>query len=52
VDFVAQGKKGGKLRSVILVHGDPGPQKILTELLARGGMDAVHAPAAGERLAL
>jgi metallo-beta-lactamase family protein len=50
LDFVDQGRRGGKLRSVFLVHGDPGPQKILTQLLTQAGMASVHAPAAGERL--
>lgn len=41
---------GGKLRKVILVHGEPGPQRALTELLGKQGVRDVAAPAAGERL--
>ena len=51
LQFVERGRSAGKLKSVILVHGDPGPQKVLTELLHKEGVDGVHAPAAGERLA-
>jgi metallo-beta-lactamase family protein len=51
VQFVDQGRAGGRLKSVVLVHGDPGPQGVLTELLRRRGMGDVHAPAAGNRLA-
>jgi metallo-beta-lactamase family protein len=51
LDFVDQGRQLGKLRSIVLVHGDPGPQKVLTGLLTREGMASVHAPAPGERMA-
>ena len=40
---------------MILVHGEPGPQKILGAMLREpkdGGTLAVHAPAAGERIAI
>lgn len=50
VDFVGQARKGGRLGNVVLVHGDPGPQKILTELLRNAGAPAVSAPAAGDRM--
>jgi hypothetical protein len=35
-----------------LVHGEPGPQKALTELLDKQGMHDVVSPAAGDRLSL
>lgn len=50
VDFVGQARKGGRLGNVVLVHGDPGPQKILTELLRNAGAPTVTAPAAGDRM--
>jgi metallo-beta-lactamase family protein len=52
VEFVDIGreKSGGKLRKVILVHGEPGPQKALTELLGKKGMHDVVAPASGDRV--
>jgi hypothetical protein len=37
---------------VFLVHGEPGPQKALTELLGKAGAPPVHSPAAGERAAV
>jgi len=50
VDFVGQARKGRRLGNVVLVHGDPGPQKILTELLRNAGAPTVTAPAAGDRM--
>jgi len=54
VEFVgsARDRGAGKLRKVILVHGEPGPQKALTELLGKQGMRDVAAPASGDRIAL
>ncbi len=49
VEFVRDARKGGRLKNVALVHGEPGPQKVLTGLLGDGGMH-VTAPAAGDRL--
>jgi metallo-beta-lactamase family protein len=50
-DFVRGARdRGGRLRRVILVHGEPGPQKVLTNLLHGDGIADVHAPAAGQRL--
>ena len=51
-DFVAEAREGGRLKNVILVHGEPGPQKVLTELLSKAGAPSVHAPAAGDRIAI
>ncbi len=54
LEFVggARERSGGKLRKVILVHGEPGPQKVLTDLLGKQGMRDVTAPAAGNRLSV
>jgi len=49
---VERQKSGGKLRKVILVHGEPGPQKALTDLLGKQGMHDVAAPASGDRISL
>jgi metallo-beta-lactamase family protein len=49
VEFVADAKKTGRVQSVLLVHGEPGPQAALAELLRKDGVQAVWAPAAGER---
>ena len=51
-DSVGGAKEGGMLKSVILVHGEPAPQKILAGLLAEDGVEGVVAPGAGERIAL
>ena len=50
-DFVARAEQGGRLKDVFLVHGEPGPQRILGGLL-RGAHDGlnVRAPAPGERI--
>jgi hypothetical protein len=54
MEFVDVGRERskGKLRKVILVHGEPGPQKVLTELLGKQGMHDVVAPASGDRISL
>jgi predicted metal-dependent RNase len=49
VEYVGEAKKGGRLKNVMLVHGEPGPQGVLTGLLRDNGM-RVSAPAAGDRL--
>jgi metallo-beta-lactamase family protein len=51
-EFVGEARAGGRLRQIFLVHGEPGPQKALTELLGRTGAPPVHSPAAGERIAV
>jgi metallo-beta-lactamase family protein len=56
VDFVTQAKQGGRLKQVLLVYGDPDPQKKLADLIrANGatganGIGQVAAPAAGDRV--
>jgi metallo-beta-lactamase family protein len=51
-DYVAEAREGGRLKNVILVHGDPGPQKVLSGLLTSAGVPSVHAPGPGERIAI
>jgi metallo-beta-lactamase family protein len=50
VDFVTEAKQGGRLKQVLLVHGDPEPQKKLAELIRADGIDQVAAPATGDRI--
>ncbi len=42
----------GDLQQLILVHGDPKPQKVLKQMLGERGFDKVSAPAAGDRITL
>jgi metallo-beta-lactamase family protein len=42
----------GALEHVVLVHGDPQPQRILGDLLRERGLGPVAAPAPGDRLTL
>jgi metallo-beta-lactamase family protein len=42
----------GHLRQIALVHGDPRPQRILSDLLAARGHEKVAIPAPGARLAV
>jgi metallo-beta-lactamase family protein len=48
--FVEETRRSGKLRNVLLVHGEPAPQQALTAVLQREGMTDVRAPAQGDRL--
>jgi metallo-beta-lactamase family protein len=53
VEFVDGARdRGGKLRRVILVHGEPGPQKVVADLLRSKGVPHVDAPASGEHIEL
>jgi metallo-beta-lactamase family protein len=51
-EYVRDAREGGRLKQVILVHGDPGPQKILAEMLRAGGTPSVAAPAPGDRITI
>ena len=51
-EYVGDAREGGRLKQVILVHGDPGPQKILSEMLRTGGISSVAAPAPGDRITI
>lgn len=48
LDFAAEAGRGGRLKQIFLVHGEPGPQKAITDLLAKNGMSTVYAPGPGE----
>ncbi len=50
VDFVGEARRGGGLKNVVLVHGEPGPQYALAALLAQFPELRVTAPAPGDRL--
>ncbi len=52
VEFAQAAKQGSKLRNIVLVHGEPGPQKALSDLLRASGRPVeVRAPAPGDRIA-
>ncbi len=48
VAYAEHTKNTGPLDRVILVHGDPGPQRVLTEKLAERGITKVSSPAPGD----
>lgn len=50
--YAKESRRLGALHDVILVHGDPAPQKVLRGALGQQGFDRVHIPATGERIAL
>jgi metallo-beta-lactamase family protein len=53
IDFAAEVARRGRLRRVLLVHGEPRPQETLAaQLRARGVCDDVHALAMGETVRL
>lgn len=48
LDFAGEVRLGGRLKKIFLVHGEPGPQKAITDLLNRSGISAVYAPGPGD----
>jgi metallo-beta-lactamase family protein len=52
VNFLEAVRAAGALRKVILVHGEPGPQRALTSQLVTHGFADVVAPEPGARLRL
>lgn len=48
--YAAETKKRGPLKHVALVHGEPGPQKVLAGMLREQGISHVEAPAAGQKM--
>jgi metallo-beta-lactamase family protein len=48
LEFVAETRRSGRLRKIFLVHGEPGPQKTIGDLIAKGGFSATVAPAPGD----
>lgn len=52
LDFAERVRANGKLRQVMLVHGEPPAQRVLADLLAQRGFPPVRAPEPGERIRL
>ena len=52
VEYACACKARGAVDRVLLVHGDPNPQKILAGKLGERGFKAVQAPAPGDRIAI
>lgn len=52
VEFAEGVRSRGKLKSVLLVHGEPNAQATLTEVLTSRGFPSVVAPAPGDRIRL
>jgi metallo-beta-lactamase family protein len=48
--FAGTVRERGALEHVVLVHGEPGAQRVLAERLAAAGMPPVAIPGAGDRL--
>jgi metallo-beta-lactamase family protein len=49
-DFAAGVRERGRLEQVVLVHGEPDPQRQLAELLGEDGFGSVAVPGPGDRL--
>jgi metallo-beta-lactamase family protein len=52
LDFASEARAGGRLSHVFLVHGEPGPQRVLTGKLRDLGDFKVAAPRAGDVIAI
>ena len=52
VEFAEAARRQGKLRQVILVHGELPAQQALSAVLAQRGFPTVHIPKPGDRLRL
>jgi len=52
VAFAGAVRERGALERIVLVHGEPGPQRVLAERLAAAGLRDAAIPRAGERLEL
>ncbi|MBK6531792.1 MAG: MBL fold metallo-hydrolase [Deltaproteobacteria bacterium] len=52
LDYAESVRRRGKLRRVILVHGEPGAQAVLMKELDERGFPTVDAPSAGQRIRL
>ena len=52
LDYAESVRRRGKLRRVILVHGEPGAQAALMKELDERGFPTVDAPSAGQRIRL
>jgi metallo-beta-lactamase family protein len=52
VSYATTCRERGRVEQVVLVHGDPKPQAILSEILATKGFGAIARPGPGDKLAL
>jgi metallo-beta-lactamase family protein len=48
--YASRCRERGPMRQIVLVHGDPKPQRILSELLVSQGLPKPAVPATGDRL--
>jgi metallo-beta-lactamase family protein len=48
LEFAGEAKSRGQLSHVALVHGEPGPQKVLAAMMNERGISDVRAPATGD----
>jgi metallo-beta-lactamase family protein len=48
--FCKDTKEKGNLEQVVLVHGDPVPMRVLSDMLGDRGFSKVHSPDPGTRL--
>ena len=52
VAYAEATRKRGPVRQLVLVHGDPKPQKVLADLMGTRGFGKIAIPAPGDRLAI
>lgn len=52
VDYSLEARKRGSLEQVVLVHGDPTPMHVLSDLLGEKGFRKVHSPDPGTKLSV
>ena len=50
LDYTMDTRKRGELEQVVLVHGDPVPMRVLSDLLGEKGFSKVESPDPGQRL--
>lgn len=47
LDYAVEARKRGELEHMVLVHGDPVPMRVLSDLLGEKGFENVHSPDPG-----
>ncbi len=52
VDFAEAIREKGALRQLVLVHGEPGAQGVLADVLSKRGFPSVSRPKPGDRIRL
>ncbi|MBK7582006.1 MAG: MBL fold metallo-hydrolase [Myxococcales bacterium] len=52
VDYSLEARKRGSLEQVVLVHGDPTPMRVLSDLLGEKGFRKVHSPDPATKLSV